>query len=103
MAYLMDKFKVVGIDGNFSGIFDTEVKWNGWLCPLFPLDVAKKIIRHQNLQDCIENQLSFYKISDYPKGIIEHHVDDVYLWKVKIIYGIEYYAIGSGNWTWELA
>jgi hypothetical protein len=103
MSFQKSKFQIEGMEGKFSGIFNPQIRWNGWLCPLFPLDVAKKIIKSQDFDDCIKYEMSFYKICDYPKGITEHHLDGVEFLKVTTFEGIDYYPIGYMNWVWELA
>jgi hypothetical protein len=103
MSYQIAKFKIDGLDGKFKGIHDPKFRWNGWACPMFTLDVAKKLIKTQSLDDCKEFEMSYYEISSSPNGITEHHVDGVEFYPVYVVDGVEYYKIGYMNWVWELA
>lgn len=102
--YTKNFFSVEGFENEiFEGIHENSRRWNGWAMPLFNLDNAKKIIASQDLEDCVKFEMSYYEISEYPKGVIERHADGVEFYRCVILGGVEYYKIGFMNWTWEIA
>jgi hypothetical protein len=93
---------------SFSGL-DSGETWNGWACPLFPLEEAKKIM------DLQEDFVSEAKIGGWDVYSINYDSDkEVFTmnWMVgdliessevinpKVIDGVKYYPIGSCNWCW---
>lgn len=99
--YKKNNFLVDGFEDQiFEGIHDDSKNWNGWQLPLFNLETAIEIISCQDIEDCKKFEMSYYQISEYPKGIIEHHVDGVEFYPCVKFENIEYYPIGYGNWTW---
>jgi hypothetical protein len=101
MSYQFGLFQA-GDDGiNYKGIYQPSKYWNGWRCPLFDYETAKSIIESQmSLEDCDYYSCSYYELSQYPKGIIDRHEDDVMFFPVINFEGVEYYSIGFMNWTW---
>lgn len=93
----------IGHENNFTfkGIYNPQVNWNGWKCPYFDLETAKKILNTQCIEACKDSDLSYYTISEYPNGIIEHHSEGVEFSKCVTFEGIDYYPIGGYNWVWE--
>jgi hypothetical protein len=102
MSYKVATFIIDGLDGKFKGIHNPQIRWNGWACPMFTLNVAKKLIKSQCLEDCEKFEMSYYNISSSPNGITENHVDGVEFYPVSVIDGVEYYKIGYMNWVWEV-
>lgn len=93
----------IGHESNFTfkGIYNPQVNWNGWLCPYFNYETAKQICQTQDIESCKESDLSYYSISEYPKGIIEHHSEGIEFTKCITFEGVDYYPIGGFNWVWE--
>jgi|TARA_R110000868_G_C10736288_1_gene752017 hypothetical protein len=95
----------------FNG-FKTDLTWNGWECPLFELDEAKRVIEHFNYQQKTfggeyYEQFTYIESEDailsqtFEEGLHMSEHD----WKDKptIIDGVKYYEVANCNYTWELA
>jgi hypothetical protein len=103
-------FYIDGFKGNFKGINPRGVRWNGWHCPYFTLDVAKRVLK---CQDTKENSLNdgqqFYEFNEDFTALICHFEDggpgrplfDFNIENSIQINGVNYFAIGYYNWVWE--
>ena len=100
----------VCIDGGkpYQGITD-GTRWNGWQCPYFTLEIAKKVMKDQASQDdCKEQGMSYYEFNKALNGIIEYPWYDGACEELNVYGhimhdGIAYYPVGYMNWIWEEA
>ena len=104
------KKAIFTIDGNFfvDGIHNPEFRWNGWACPLLPLESVKVL-------DAFFSSLSGEDHADFLQGGIVTVTDGVPHWVENpleglmevssitptVINGIDYYDIGSCGWCWN--
>ena len=102
--YTKNIFSVEGFEDEiFEGIHNPSRRWNGWQMPFFNLGNSKKILACQDIEDCKKFEMSYYQLSEYPKGITEHHADGVEFYPCITFEGVDFYPIGYGNWTWQIA
>lgn len=91
-----DIVKAVGITNG--------TRWNGWECPFFDLEEAKKIIEGQTPKsECLENRCTYYEISMDGLHVISTCEDGVFVEDSILVDGVRYYPIGYMNWVWEIA
>jgi hypothetical protein len=94
----------------FNG-YESDLSWNGWKCPLFELDEAKKVIDHFNQQQQqhggeYTEQFTYLETVDgilsqtFEVGLHIPEYDAIDM--VIIIDGFKYYDIGNYSITWEL-
>ena len=94
----------------FNGL-RTEMKWNGWECPLFELKEAQRIIEHFNYQQKTfggeyYEQFTYLQLEDailsqtFEEGLHMPQYDEII--KATIIDGVKYYDIANFSFTWEL-
>lgn len=74
--------------------------WNGWSCPMFPLDVAKRLVEMElntllNKAWYDEEKDSFIIQMDGEEEEYASHTIKVNGEELKV------YSIGSGGWVWE--
>ena len=85
--------------------------WNGWECPLFDLENAKKVLSDMikvgiNLEYVIETGGSYYELNEDETAIIETYYDTDGNSEVfpddeaLLVNGVRYFSIGWANWTW---
>lgn len=77
---------------NLDG-FTYGYTWNGWACPYFDFENAKKLI------DLFPDFGMRYD-ADADKFIAESEHYDREEWQSEIIDGKKYYPIGSHSWCW---
>ena len=107
----MEKFKFsCATSETFEGI-KSDLTWNGWECPLFELDEAKRVIEHFNYQQKTfggeyYDQFTYLESEDgilsqtFEEGLHMPQYDSID--KAIIIEGVKYYDIANCNYTWEL-
>ena len=89
----------------------TEMKWNGWECPLFELKEAQRVIEHFNYQQktfggeyydlftyLVDEDAILTQTFEEGKHLPEYDSID----KGTTIDGVKYYDIANCNYTWEL-
>lgn len=88
--------------------YDNGDRWNGWYCPLFELDEAKKVIMHFNEQQKLyggevydvftySEKLDSIFVETYENGVLVNF----YIEQSVIINGQKYYDIANNNYCWE--
>jgi hypothetical protein len=97
-TYTADTFQLDDL-GEWQGIHNPSIRWNGWACPLFTLDTCREIAFHIN-ELCSEEEII----------VTESQVFDTYtdgddketheLHPIEIN-GINYYPLGSHGWVWD--
>ena len=107
----MEKFKFsCATSETFEGI-KSDLTWNGWECPLFELDEAKRVIEHFNYQQKTfggeyYEQFTYLESEDgilsqtFEEGLHMAEYDSID--KAIIIEGVKYYDIANFSFTWEL-
>jgi hypothetical protein len=96
-------FQIDDCEEKFEGITSGR-RWNGWECPLFPIETANKIL--STLQDSEEStnlRYSYYKFTPDFSAIQEIHEDGIDMHYPVKFEGVNYFPIGYCNWVWELA
>jgi hypothetical protein len=88
-----------------EGIHDPFNRWNGWACPIFPLESVEVIAKF-----LVDNN------ADFEQGGIVVMLDGVPHWKEiddtdgetlfypilpQVVDGIEYFEVGAGGWVWD--
>jgi hypothetical protein len=94
----------------FNGL-RTEMKWNGWECPLFELEEAQRVIEHFNYQQktfggeyydlftyLVDEDAILTQTFEEGKHLPQYDSID----KGTTIDGVRYYDIANCNYTWEL-
>lgn len=95
--YFIDGFK-----GKFQGINPIGIRWNGWHCPYFTLEVAKKVLKGQtSKKQCLDDGCYFYELTEDKSEILCITDEGEFIENSVEIDGIKYYAIGFYNWVWE--
>lgn len=91
--------------------FKSDLTWNGWECPLFELEEAKKVIEHFNYEQKTHGgeyyeQFTYLEEED---GILSQNFEEGWhmseydsIDKAIIIDGVKYYDIANFSFTWEL-
>ena len=94
------KFAIDGEDLFFDGI-SVGYRWNGFHCPYFDLETAKKVLSIQDIKEnCIENYCSFYEFNSDNSAIIQTHEDGTETYEPITFEGKLYFPIGYMNWVW---
>ena len=88
-----------------EGIHDPQHRWNGWACPIFPIESVQVIATFLD-DNC----------ADFREGGIVVVIDGVPNWKEiddmdgetvcypiipQVIDGVDYFEIGAGGWVWD--
>ena len=90
--------------------YDTNLFWNGWYCPLFELNEAKKIIKYFNALQMQQGCAYFDKftyLEDTDSILMQTYEDGKHIEeydsieKGRIIDGVKLYAIANFNYTWD--
>lgn len=90
----------------FNGITFGKL-WNGWECPLFPIESINKILSDIGTEeDAKLCGFSFYEYDSLYDVIIEKYyynekIEYCATEKPTIIDGIKYYSLGAYSWTWR--
>lgn len=94
------KFAIDGEDLFFDGITN-EKRWNGFHCPYFDLETAKKVLLIQDSKEnCLENYCSFYEFNSDNSAIVQTHEDGTETYEPITFEGKLYFPIGYMNWVW---
>lgn len=94
------KFAIDGEDLFFEGVTNGQ-RWNGFHCPYFDLETAKKVLLIQDTKEnCIENYSSFYQLNSDNSAIIQTHEDGIETYEPITFEGKLYFPIGYMNWVW---
>ena len=93
--------------GPFPG-YSQGRRWNGWACPVFPLESAHKIVEHCNREaEKHGGELSRYDAQADVFLIWNEGQDepDVFMGDDIVVDGkvVRVYHVGTGSWTWEEA
>jgi hypothetical protein len=87
----------------FKGIYNPQQRWNGFYCPYFDLETAKKVLFTQAPKnDCIENDWYYYELSTCENYIVSNTLEGIEVYQSIIFEGVRYYPIGYNNWVWTL-
>jgi hypothetical protein len=89
------KFTIEGNQNTYKG-YAEDRNWNGWACPLFPFDEARRIMTHYN--QTMDTQMYYNETTDsfLVSGEIYKGVD------IDTPDGIQHlYPIGNSYWIWE--
>ena len=94
--------KLFSIEGSYSYEGYTEGKfWNGWACPMFTLETAKKMMDEMTVEGLMEIYYSekldkfvvlFENDSPEEYGANTHYIDGEI---------VKLYHIGNGSWCWD--
>lgn len=90
------KFTIEGNQNTYNG-YAEDRNWNGWACPLFPFDEARRIMTHYN--QTMDTQMYYNETTDsfLVSGEIYKGVD------IDTPDGIRHlYPIGNSCWIWEM-
>jgi len=87
----------------FFHAITTEVRWNGFACPLFPLEEAKRLALINNASEG-SGHLLFNKEQDcfcfWQAGQSTDEPPEIF--EATVIDGVAYYAIGAFDWCWTV-
>ncbi len=95
-------FAIEAIPGRYFHGVDSGQNWNGWACPLFPLDEANR------LAACInESEFCGHMHYDATKDAFLSTPDEqdedesTETFAATVSDGTTYYAVGGHSWCWE--
>lgn len=92
-----------------EGIHNPNHRWNGWACPMFPLESVKVICEFLKPQledkDCLANGELYLMIDGvvHSKSLDDETqtIESTEPVTPEVIDGVEYYNIGAGGWIWD--
>ena len=90
-------------DGDCFKGFHNKDRWNGWACPAFPLEEAKKIMKAQEhiAEDC--GRISFDEEADKFSLTYDGETEDFEGFDIKVDgKKVHVYGIGAYSWTWTV-
>ena len=106
MASKLELFDLAGC-GRFRGYDRPDLRWNGWHCPVFPVDTVKQIARLLDRDYLPGNDMPSLRIVQSEIRTTIYFVDDQHRFQeIRPVdddqYGEPVYDIGSFGWCWDL-
>jgi hypothetical protein len=92
------KFELCGFDESFEGV--NHGSWNGWACPLFTLQEAKRLTNHINSLDC--GLVGSYNEQTKSFSFDDTNADFLEFFEETEKNGAKGYAIGAFSWCWTI-
>ena len=93
---------------SFAGL-DSGKTWNGWACPLFPLEEAKRImeLQHDFVFEANLGGWDVYAVSyDSERDVftmdwmVNDRAESSETIAPVLVDGVKYYPLGAFNWCW---
>ena len=98
-------FYLDALDGKEYRGYTTGETWNGWACPYFTFEEAKRIAENQEILNQIvsddEKYEGKYIESEDKFSFYEPYNDEWYDFEAVDINGKKLYPIGTRYWTWS--
>lgn len=92
--FIDDEFTIDG-ETNYKGKHNPDVRWNGFACPYFTFEVAKKIAEDMNYT------FEYNEDRDMITMTYRACDDDVTEYFGQLFEGVRMYAIGAWDWVWS--
>ncbi len=97
------KFKIESLGYETFDGFTKDEDWNGWACPYFTFEQARKVLKQYNLFREITGQkdLAFYDKGADAFVFPSNDEDESELYAAIDEEGQKYYPVGASCWIWE--
>lgn len=95
-------FAIEAIPGRYFHGVDSGQIWNGWACPLFPLDEAIRLAAAINEGEfCGHMHYDAAKDAFLSSPDKQDSEESAEVFTATVLDGMTYYAIGGHSWSWE--